>query len=300
MSSAAKPLITVSRPPFLILSLVLVAAGTAASAYDGAMHWLNAVLALVGLTALHAGVNAINEAADMHSGIDLHTERTPFSGGTGTLPAGLLSVRAAAIWGLLATAVGLGIGIWFLLQLGLIVLPFIVLAAFSVLAYTHILLRIGLGEFFAGLGLGALPIAGVSLVQDGKIGAAAIAVAIPAFCMTFNLLLLNEFPDEKADRIGKRKHLVILLGRRGAAIVYSMVAIAAPVSIVTSVLLDVFPPIALAAVVPALLLIPVLRWALAQPEKPVPLSAMGNNVVWNLATNVLLAASLGAAVWRGW
>ncbi len=30
---------------------------------------------------------------------------------------------------------------------------------------------------------------------------AAWSAALPAFLMTFNLLLLNEFPDEEADRI---------------------------------------------------------------------------------------------------
>jgi 1,4-dihydroxy-2-naphthoate octaprenyltransferase len=43
------------------------------------------VLALIGLVALHAAVNAFNEASDMRSGIDLQTTRTPFSGGSGSM-----------------------------------------------------------------------------------------------------------------------------------------------------------------------------------------------------------------------
>ena len=32
----------------------------------------------------------------------------------------------------------------------------------------------------------------------------ALAAGVPAFLMTFNLLFLNEFPDEEADRAGGR------------------------------------------------------------------------------------------------
>jgi len=35
-----------------------------------------------------------------------------------------------------------------------------------------------------------------------------------------------------------------------------------------------------------------LRWALATPRAPVPVPALAANVVWNLATNAILAASL--------
>ena len=84
----------VARAPFLLLPVTLVASGAAAAAYDDRASALATVLALIGLVALHAAVNAFNEASDMRSGIDLQTTRTPFSGGSGTLPVG----RAAGRW----------------------------------------------------------------------------------------------------------------------------------------------------------------------------------------------------------
>jgi len=83
----------VARAPFLLLPVALVAAGVAAAAYDDRAFVLPSVLALVGLVALHAAVNAFNEASDMQTGIDVRTVRTPFSGGSGTLPSGALSSR---------------------------------------------------------------------------------------------------------------------------------------------------------------------------------------------------------------
>ena len=286
----------VARVPFLLLPITLVASGAAAAAYEGHFVWGRTIVALVGLIALHAAVNILNEWSDLRTGIDLHTARTPFSGGSGTLPSGALSSNAALVFGLGAAGVGLSVGVWFVTQVGGIIVPILVVGAICVLAYTPYLTRSGVGEIAAGLGLGALPVLGVAIVQDGSVPRAALAAAVPAFFMTFNLLLLNEFPDEAADREGGRRHLVIVLGRKGAALVYAAAGLLTPVAIVVGTMTNVLPLHALAAVLPSLLLIQPLRWALAAPGTEVPILALGANVVWNLTTNLLLAGSLLIAV----
>jgi 1,4-dihydroxy-2-naphthoate octaprenyltransferase len=286
----------VARAPFLLLPVTLVGAGTAAAAWEGTpFGWLPALLALVGLVALHIAVNALNEASDMKTGIDLHTQRTPFSGGSGTLPAGELSVRATRIFALSCAALGGAIGVYFAFRLGWGFVALMALGAAAVLLYSDVFARAGLGELFAGLGLGALPVWGAAWVQGPEPGPGALWAGIPAFFMTFNLLFLNEFPDEEADRGGGRRNLVILLGRRAAAIVYAVAAVAAPVAIVVAVALGALPLVALAAVVPSLLLAKPLTWAFTRPEDPVPIPALGANVVWNLSTNAVLALALVAA-----
>jgi 1,4-dihydroxy-2-naphthoate octaprenyltransferase len=300
MTSILTSLLGISRGPFLLLPVTLIASGAAAAAWDfpGSLSLPATVLALIGLLGLHIGVNALNEAGDMRSGIDLRTQRTPFSGGSGTLPAGRLTVPFARVWGFGATAIGLIVGVWFLLRVGWIILPLLLFGALAVLWYTPFWLRIGVGEVFAGLGLGALPVMGAAIVQDGRLGAGAIAAAVPAFFMTFNLLLLNEFPDEAADRAGGRRHLVILLGRRGAALLYVGAVLAVPASLIIAVILRALPPPALGAIVPTLLTLPAVRWAATGPARPLPMAALGGNVAWNLATNLLLAAALAFAASR--
>lgn len=290
----------VARAPFLLLPLTLVASGAAASAWSNGFSWSRTLLALIGLIALHMAVNILNEWSDLRTGIDLNTERTPFSGGSGTLPAGGMSARAALVYGLVCSAVGLVIGLWFLRQVGWVLLPIVVAGAVSVLAYTDLLARLGIGEIAAGFGLGAGPVIGAALVQDGNWSAASFAASIPAFFMTFNLLLLNEFPDEAADREGGRRNLVILFGRRTAAWIYAIAGIATPLSIIVAVKLAVLPSLSLAAVVPSLLLIKPLRWAFSAPDSPVPVPALGANVVWNLATNTFMALALVADIFFAW
>ncbi len=294
--NALTPWLGVARAPFLLLPFTLVGAGAAAAAWGGAFGWGPTLLAVVGLVLLHASVNALNEASDMTTGIDLATTRTPFSGGSGTLPAGLLSVRATRVFAYGCAAVGGLIGGWFALRLGPSFVLLMAVGAAAVLFYSEIFARSGLGEIFAGLGLGALPVWGAAWVQGSFPGPAALWAGVPAFFMTFNLLLLNEFPDEAADRAGGRRNLVLLLGRRPAALVYALAALLTPLSIVAAVVLGALPAAALAAVLPSLLLAKPIAWALGDTSLPVPLPALGANVAWNLATNTVLALSLAAAL----
>ena len=287
----------VARAPFLLLPVTLVAAGAAAAWWEGDFSWLRTLVALVGLVSLHAAVNVFNEVSDFKSGIDLETARTPFSGGSGTLPSGTLDAVVATRLGAGAAFIGLVAGYWFLSLVGWRLLPILVIGGLATLTYTDFLARHYVGELFAGLGLGAMPVLGTAMVQGGRIGSAAVVASVPAFLMTLNLLLLNEFPDERADRAGGRRNLVLLLGRPGAARVYSACALFVPVWLVAAFSLGFIPTLSLAAVAPSLLLGKPLRWALSSPEQEVPIPALGANVVWNLATNAVFALSLVAAGW---
>lgn len=287
-----KDFASVARAPFLLLPLTLVASGAAAAAYEGSFSWVNTIMALIGLVALHMAVNILNEWSDMRTGIDLNTQRTPFSGGSGTLPSGGMGSQTALVFGLACAAVGLGIGLWFIPRIGFALVPIMIVGGVCVLAYTDFLARFGVGEIAAGFGLGAGPVIGAALVQDGSWIRAAFAASIPAFFMTFNLLLLNEFPDEEPDRAGGRKNLVILLGRRPAARIYAAAAVLTPISIALGVALDWLPALALIGVLPSLLLVKPIQWSMTTALEPVPIPALGANVVWNLATNTLIAVGL--------
>jgi 1,4-dihydroxy-2-naphthoate octaprenyltransferase len=205
--------------------------------------------------------------------------------------------RTALVFGLVCFGVGLAIGLWFLSKVGWVLLPIMLAGAVAVLAYTDVLARMGVGEIAAGFGLGAGPVIGAALVQGGGWSTAAAAASVPAFFMTFNLLLLNEFPDEAADRAGGRRNLVILLGRKTAAWVYVAAGLATPAALIVAVIPGVLPAWCLAAALPSLLLVKPVMWAIKNPTEPVPIPALGANVVWNLATNSLVALTLIVAMY---
>jgi 1,4-dihydroxy-2-naphthoate octaprenyltransferase len=120
----------------------------------------------------------------------------------------------------------------------------------------------------------------------------------PQLPSRLSLLLLNEFPDEAADRKGGRRNLVILFGRKTAAWIYVFAGLATPASIVVAVALGVLPPVCLVATLPSLLLVKPFQWALKDPFEPVPIPALGANVIWNLTTNALIAITIFIALTR--
>jgi 1,4-dihydroxy-2-naphthoate octaprenyltransferase len=86
-----KTLFLETRPQFLLLSPILVFLGMGIALYEGYFCLSHFLLCMVGLTLLHASVNVLNDYSDYKSGIDLKVNRTPFSGGSGLLPAGAIS-----------------------------------------------------------------------------------------------------------------------------------------------------------------------------------------------------------------
>ncbi len=284
--------LSVARAPFLLLPVTLIAVGSMAARLENPISWSRAGLALIGLIALHMAVNIFNEVSDMRRGIDLETQRTPFSGGSGTLPAGLISGKQALYFGIVCSLAGLLVGIYFFRLIGLPVLILMIVGAVLVIGYTDLFARIGFGEISAGLGLGGLPVLGAALIQHGHIGPSAIAAALPASLMTFNLLLLNEFPDEEADRHGGRVNLVILFGRPAAARIYLLAALLVPISILGAIFLQLLPPVSLLAMGPSLFLVRPASLLLRSPKEHPPLSSLAANVKWNLSTNTILALCL--------
>ncbi len=286
------PLLRISRPAFLALPVTLVGLGAAAAAVEGDFDPTRTAVALVGLVSLHVSVNALNEASDYESGIDERTQATPFSGGSKTLPEGRLDPEVAYRYGYVAAAVGALIGLWFLSVVGLLLLPVLVVGAVSVLAYTDYLTRYSLGELFAGLGLGGLPVVGTAMIQAGTLSPVALLAAVPAFLLTFNLLLLNEFPDIVPDRVGDRRNLIHRFGRVWGGRLYATSSTLVPATVLGGILNGLFPVTAALGLLGTLAALRPVAWALRAPRDRPPMAVLRDNVVFILATNGLLAVGL--------
>ena len=112
------------RVPFLILAPACVLLGVATAFFaTGTLHALNVLLVFIGGLAAHISVNSLNEYYDFKSGLDLKTQRTPFSGGSGTLPAMPGMAGTALVTGLVSLGVAGLIGIYFVIVSGWGLLP---------------------------------------------------------------------------------------------------------------------------------------------------------------------------------
>lgn len=277
-----------TRPQFLLLSIVLAFLGTCMAWYYGVFHWGYAVLAFVGLLLAHISVNVLNDYFDYRSGIDLATRRTPFSGGSGILPAAMLKPGQVLWLGLIAFLLTIPVGVYFVLARGWPLLPLLLVGAACILLYTPLLTKFGWPEWAPGLGLGALPILGTYFVQTAAYTLPAVIASVPSGILVHNLLFLNEFPDAEADRKGGRKTLPIVLGKAKAGVFYSALTIGMYLWIVGGVIAGVMPAFTLLGLLTLPFALRAINGALHYDDESKLMPALGGNVMVVLLTQLLM------------
>ena len=279
-----------TRPQFLLLSVTLVLLGTAISWHEGCFDLLKFVLTLIGLLLAHSSVNILNDYFDYKSGIDLETNRTPFSGGSGILPQGLLKPKGVYIYGVGCLIAALAIGIYLTFISGWKLLPLILLGGPVIYFYTSHLAKWLVGELWAGLGLGILPVMGTYFVQTGRYSLEAFVASLAAGFLTTNLLLLNEYPDIEADKKGGRYNLVIALGPKNASWLYAGLMVLTYLSIIGGVVFKLMPPITLIGFHSILFAAKAIKVTFKHYDNvQMLLPALKSNVLTVLVTNAFLA-----------
>lgn len=277
-----------TRPHFLLLSVALAFLGASIAWYDGYFHIGYALLAGFGLLLTHISVNTLNDYFDYRSGVDLATKRTPFSGGSGLLPAKLLTPGQVFWLGMSSFLLAVVIGIFFLVTKGWLLLPLLLLAAVCVLFYTPVLLKTPWPEWAAGLGLGTLPILGLYFVQSAQYTWHAVIASIPSGILVHNLLLLNEFPDVEADGQGGRRTLPIILGGARASLIYSGFSIAVYLWVIGWVSAGVMPVFCLISLLTIPFALKAIKGSRRHQDMAQLVPAMASNVLVVLVTQLLL------------
>ena len=285
------------RFQFLPLTVIMVSLGTAIGAYEGHFHLGHFLLAMFGSILVHMTVNVINDYHDYVDGIDLNTERTPFSGGSGVLPLNLLKPKQAFWFGTICLLAAMAIGFYFVMVKGWLLLPLLLLAGFCAYFYNVYLSKWLMGEIFAGLCFGPLLVLGSYYVQTGRYSWETFIASLAPGILTSNLLFLNEFPDWEADRVGGRRHFVISLGKKDASYLFVALLTASYLCIIAGVLTKMMPAVALIGLGTI-----GFGWKAAKgamkyydnTEKLVPV--LGANVITILGTQALLAVGYVIAI----
>lgn len=283
------------RPAFLLLSICCVLLGAAVVHWTrGGVDWQRLGLVMAGALLAHAAVNAFNEWADFQNGLDARTTRTPFSGGSGTLPRHPQLAPYALSLAIAALLLCAAIGVYLLWQEGPALLPLGLSGLALVLSYSFWLVqRPWLCLIAPGLGVGPLMVVGTTLALGAPHSAAAWAASLPPFFLGNGLLLLNQFPDLEADRWAGRRNLPIVYGRRVAAGVYLLLLLAAFAALPLAVLAGWLPVPALLGLLSLPLAVFAGRRVWHAPDRiETLLPAMACNVALNLTMPLLLALGL--------
>ena len=265
--------VRMTRPAFLLLTVVGCALGTATAAACGCGFdpWL--ALAATGLAVLaHAAGNVLNDLHDARNGADAANTGGifPFTGGSRLIQNGRVSERDTAdlAKGLLLFLVPAGLllavktggGVLWLGVAGL-------LLAWAYSAPPLKLMSRGLGELAVAL-VWFLVVIGADYVQRRQFFVIPASAALGFALMVAALLLINGFPDARADaRVGKRT-LVVRLGPVGAAALYGGLVVSAHLWLAVSVWLLIPPVQALWGLVSLPFSLAALDWLLTHVHRP--------------------------------
>ena len=283
------------RLPFLLLTPACVSLGVGtAFRSSGTVNAFLVVFIVIGALCAHISVNAFNEYFDFKSGLDFRTHRTPFSGGSGTLPENPQNAHYALVTALVSLAIAGIIGISFLFMRGLALLPLGILGLLIVFVYTPWLTRNPFLCLIApGLGFGPLMVMGTDFVLRGTYSLAAFIASIVPFFLVSNLLLLNQFPDVDADRSIGRRPFPIVFGKKTSTHLFGAFLALTYLSLVIGVYLNQLPVLSLLGLLTIAFAVPAYVGALRHLQnRNTLILSMALNVITNLTTPVLIAIGL--------
>ena len=290
-----KSLLGPMRVPFLILTPACVLLGLGTAIWTtGRVNSVHVILVLIGAVSAHISVNTFNEYFDFRSGLDLRTTRTPFSGGSGTLPAQPQMARPALLTASIAFAVTGLVGLYFLNVRGLALLPLGLLGLFLILAYTMWLAYNPVLCLLApGTGFGPLMVMGTHVALTGQYSWTAFIASLVPFFLVNDLLLLNQFPDVQADQSIGRRHFPLIVGRRVSSYIYGAFLLLAYVAILAGVGLGQLPLASLIGLGTVVIAAPAFVGAVRHGEEIQRLVPyLGLNVIINIATPALVGIGL--------
>lgn len=229
-------------PSFLPAILGAVVAWSIAGKFD---HWYF-IVTIIGVTINHIALNMTDDYYDYLHSVDQakDREKNPYAGGSGTLTSGLLTPKQIATAFKICYIVTIILGLYLTVMRGWQVLIFGIFGIWCAYFYTAPPIRYGyrgFGElsqfinFSLTIGLGSY------FVQAQSFSAEAFWTILPLGLMMFSMITINEIPDEKNDREGGKRNLVVLFGSKIAVWLYAtsmfiafLVIIVAPLRGVTS------------------------------------------------------------------
>ncbi|MBC8277825.1 MAG: 1,4-dihydroxy-2-naphthoate octaprenyltransferase [FCB group bacterium] len=283
------------RAPFFTGVIVPVILGAVIAWHAGyPFLWGYFLLTLLGIVAIHAGANTINDYFDHLSRNDeLNTEFVrPFSGGSRAIQNNTIAAKHMLVLSLSLYSVGIVIGIFLAASRGMpifwIGLAGVGIGVLYVMPVINLAGR-GFGELGILVAFGVLCVQGSYVVQAQNMAWEPLLLSLPVGLLITAVLWINEFPDFNADKAVGKHHLVVRLGKQKAVKVYVFLMA------LTYVLIALFALIYNLWLLLSLIMVPkvykICRHALANYENTEALiPANAGTIIAHLTTGLLMAA----------
>jgi len=203
-------------------------------------------LVFAGVTVHHFGLNMLDDILDYLHAVDQARGdgRNPYTGGSGVLTDGLLSVwamkRGVVVCYAFTTGIWLYLGYdkgWPVFGIGAIG---ILSSIFYIVPPVRFAYR-GFGELGLLVNFGPVLVLGSYYVQRGTLDMEPVVVSlVPGFLM-WSMIVINEIPDYEEDRLSGKMNLVARFGRKMGVVLYQAGLLCAFGILAGSVLLGVAP-----------------------------------------------------------
>jgi len=186
------------------------------------------------------------------------------------------------------------VGIYFISHFGLDLLPLGLAGLLLVVTYTQWINRMPIMCLTApGLGFGVFMVVGTFWVITGSYTDLPWLITLVPFFLINNLLLLNQYPDIKADKNVGRNTFPIAFGVDHSNKVYALFLLLAYLLIIIEVINGQIPMLSLIALLPAILGLFSLTGALKYKDEIANYPQyLGANVAAAILTPLLLAISI--------
>jgi 1,4-dihydroxy-2-naphthoate polyprenyltransferase len=250
-----------------------------------------ALLTLTGVFCLHASIDLLNDYWDYKRGIDKTNKRTRFSGGSGVIPENILSPSIVYKAAIVFLIIGITIGAYFAILKGPFIAFLLAFAVLSIIFYSSKIVNFGLAELFVAI-KAALIVIGSYYIQTSDFGFPVVFIGAIIGLLSSSVLLINSFPDYTADRLGGRRTLVIMIGKRSSCRIFAAMVVTVYVMIMIGIIiniLNVFSILCFASIPFAMRAIKELCKHYEESEALVP--AMASTINYSRITSLALLFS---------
>jgi 1,4-dihydroxy-2-naphthoate octaprenyltransferase len=204
------------------------------------------VLVVAGVTINHFGLNMIDDVFDYLHHVDStpDVEKNPYTGGSGVLTEGLLTVKHMIRGAVACFTVTVLIGFYLAWKCGWPVVLFGVIGMASSLFYTMPPIKFGyrgFGELGLLINFGPIIVLGSYYVQTGTLALEPLFASLILGFMMWSMIIINEIPDYEEDRRGGKWNLVARFGRKAGIKLYTGGLVAAYTILMVSIVLKVTP-----------------------------------------------------------
>jgi 1,4-dihydroxy-2-naphthoate octaprenyltransferase len=226
------------------------------------IDWVVLLLSSVAVLCIMLMTFLVNEYYDYDTDIankDYHM----LSGGSRILPLGLIPRRHAIIAARIffAVAGGIGLSLYFYFQTGPLTIPLGAIAIIIGYFYTARPFQWsyrGLGEIAIWFTCGWLATITGYYLQAGRLNAVATLSSLPGAFSVFLVILINEIPDIRSDKLSGKNNLAVRLGREKAGILYAVLLVLCYLNIV----INIFFGVPVISAYFSVILLPLIVWNL--------------------------------------